>query len=299
LQQVLYISKVAYMEFRDYYRDLGVSKSDSEATIKKAYKKLAVKYHPDKNPENKEAEERFKKVSEAYNVLSNPERRLKYDQYGENWNYYKEAGNQSKEKQQESDFFGQNGFSEFFETFFNGNFRKSGRGAVRGSDYEGNLPVNLREAYQGVSKVFKVNGRPFNIKLKPGIEDGQVLRIAGKGGPGVNGGLNGDLFITIQIENDLVFERKQNDLYLDFHVPVYVLILGGKYSIETMKGSVNIDIPSETPNGKVFRLKNMGMPKYNKENEYGDLYAKVVAKLPMNLSDKEKQLVHQLAEIRN
>lgn len=282
------------MEFRDYYRDLGVSKSDSEATIKKAYKKLAVKYHPDKNPGNKEAEEQFKKISEAYNVLSNSDKRLQYDQYGENWNYYKEAGSQAKAKGQGSDFFGQNGFSDFFDTFFNGGSRKS----VRGTDYEGNLTVNLQEAFHGVTKTFTVNGRPFNIKLKPGITDGQTLKIAGRGGPGVNGGPNGDLFITIQVEKNSLFERKQDDLYLDFQVPVYTLILGGKHPIETMKGPVNIDIPMETPNGKVFRLRNLGMPKYNKENEYGDLYATVTAKIPTNLSEQEKGLIYQLAEIR-
>jgi len=287
------------MEFRDYYRDLVVSKYDSEATIKKAYKKLAVKYHPDKNPGNKEAEEQFKKISEAYNVLSNSDKRQQYDQYGANWNYYKEAGKEAKNKEQGSDSFGQNGFSDFFDTFFNGGFRKHGRGAVKGTDYEGNLVVNLREAYNGVSKVFTVNGKPFNIKLKPGIIDGQTLKIGGKGGPGINGGPSGDLYITIQVEKDLLFERKQDDLYLNFQVPVYTLILGGKHPVETMKGPVNIDIPLETPNGKVFRLRNMGMPKYNKENEYGDLYATVTAKIPTNLSEQEIGLIHQLAEIRN
>lgn len=290
------------MEFRDYYKELGLSKSASDDEIKKAYKKLAVKYHPDKNPGDKTAEEKFKTINEAYTVLSNPEKRQQYDQYGENWNYYKEAGNKSRQyndtKTHGYDFFGQGGFSDFFETFFGGGFKKSGKGAVRGTDYEGNLSVSLEEAYHGTSKTFKVNGRPYSIKLKPGILDGQTLKINGKGGPGVNGGPNGDLYITIQIESHQLYERQKNDLHIEFKVPVYTLILGGKYSVASMKGPVNIEIPAETPNGKIFRLKNLGMPVYSLENEFGDLYVKVNAEIPRNLSEEEKNLVHQLAEIR-
>lgn len=290
------------MEFRDYYKELGLSKSASDDEIKKAYKKLAVKYHPDKNPGDKAAEEKFKTINEAYTVLSNSDKRQQYDQYGENWNYYKEAGNKSRQyadtKAHGYDFFGQNGFSDFFETFFGSGFKRSGKGSVRGTDYEGNLGITLYEAYFGASKTFKVNGRPYSIKLKPGISDGKTLKIKEKGGPGVNGGPNGDLYITVQIENDPVYERKKDDLHIEFKIPVYTLILGGKYSVNTMKGPVNIDIPAETPNGKIFRLKNLGMPKYSLENEYGDLYVKVNAEIPRNLSEEEKNLIHQLAEIR-
>lgn len=290
------------MEFRDYYKELGLSKSATEDEIKKAYKKLAVKYHPDKNPGDKAAEEKFKTINEAYTVLSNPDKRQQYDQYGENWNYYKEAGNKSRQyadtKTHGYDFFGQNGFSDFFETFFGGGFKRSGKGAIRGTDYEGNLGVSLEEAYHGTTKTFKVNGRPYSIKLKPGISDGQTLKIKEKGGPGVNGGPNGDLYITVQIDVHPLYERKKDDLYIEFKVPVYTLILGGKFSVNTMKGSVNIDIPAETPNGKVFRLKNLGMPIYSHENEFGDMYVKVNAEIPRNLSEEEKNLVHQLAEIR-
>ncbi len=289
------------MQFRDYYQDLGVSRTSSEDEIKKAFKKLAVKYHPDKNPGNKEAEEKFKIINEAYTVLSDQEKRRQYDQYAENWKYYKEAGSRAnaESEQEEHDIFGQRGaFSDFFETFFGGGFKKGGRGGVRGTDYEGNMTITLREAFHGTSKLFKINERPYTIRLKPGIADGQTLKVNGSGGPGVYGGPNGDLYITVQIEPDPVFDRKGDDLYVDFHIPLYTLMLGGKKTLTTLKGPVAVDIPAETKNGKVLRLRNLGMPKYNMGDLHGDLYARIVADIPENLSEREKGLIYQLAEIR-
>ncbi len=289
------------MEFRDYYQDLEVPRSASEDEIKKAFKKLAVKYHPDKNPGDKEAEEKFKIINEANTVLSDPEKRRQYDQYAENWKYYKEAGTRANTESyaEEQEFFGQKGaFSDFFETFFGGGFKRGGRGGARGTDYEGNMTINLKEAYHGTTKLFKINERPYTIRLKPGIIDGQTLKVKGSGGPGVYGGPNGDLYITVQIEQDPAFERKGDDLYMDFNVPLYTLMLGGKKTLTVLKGSVTVDIPAETKNGKVLRLKGLGMPKYNQPDQYGDLYARIVADIPQNLSEEEKGLIHQLVEIR-
>jgi curved DNA-binding protein len=300
------------MEFKDYYAVLGVNKNAGEQEIKKAYKKLAVKFHPDKNPGNKNAEEKFKEISEAYTVLSDPEKRKKYDQYGNNWSFYEQAGNKAYEKAgtsgrspfTESDMhniFGQGGFSDFFETFFGTSYRKArgerGERGVRGTDFRAELEISFQEAYTGVRKQFMFNDKTNSINLKPGIQDGQTLKIPGKGGPGVHGGPAGDLYITIRVEEDKRFERKEDDLYQEVFIPLYTCILGGKADIPTPKGSVSVEISEGTQNNKTLRLKNLGMPKYKSPGSSGDMFVKVLVELPEKLSNEEKLLFRRLYDL--
>lgn len=305
------------MDYKDYYKILGISKQASQDEIKKAYRKLAVKYHPDKNPDNKEAEARFKEISEAYDVLGDPEKRQKYDALGANWKQYENmdfnGGPRGRQQRYEfeGDPFGGTGFSDFFDYFFSGSdfggmggeefggFRSGGRARPgKGTDYQGTFTLHLAEAYTGTSKILDVAGQQLRIKIKPGVKDGQQLRIKGKGGPGRNGGPNGDVLITLQVLSDDRFTRKGDDLYMDLPVDLYTAVLGGKITVSTMKGPVNLTIQEGTPNGKTLRLKDMGMPVYDKPGTYGNLFAKVQVQVPTNLSEREKELFRELAALR-
>jgi len=315
------------MEYKDYYKTLGVDKKATEEEIKKAYRKLAVKFHPDKNPGNKQAEEKFKEINEANAVLSDTEKRKKYDQFGENWQHYDQAGNSQRGKYSqgygsdsgnqftEEDFanmFGgsrgggsnNSGFSDFFDNLFGGGgFAGSTRGggrqrSAKGNDIEASLTINLEEAYHGEAKHFDLNGEEMSITLKPGIGDGQKLKLSGKGEK-VNGGVAGDLFITIKVKPDPRFERKGNDLYCDVPVSVYKAVLGGKEEVKTLKGTISINIPKGTQADKTLRLKGQGMPIYKQPGEFGDLYAKVKVIVPTDLSEPELKLFEELAKLRN
>jgi curved DNA-binding protein len=298
------------MNYKDYYKILGVGKTASADEIKKAFRKLAVKYHPDKNPGDKQAEEKFKEVNEANEVLGDPEKRKKYDELGENWQQYQQKGNRQEDfdwsqwqnsgrGQQQysySEGFGdEGGFSDFFESVFGGRFGggQSAR-AQKGSDYRAEAEISLEEAYNGTTRLMEVNGEKLQMKFKPGTKDGQTLRIKGKGGHGYNTGERGDIYVTIHIPPHPHFDRKENDLYCEAPIELYTAILGGKATIRTMKGMIKTDIPAETENGKVLRLKGMGMPVYGQENKFGDLYAKVKVILPKGLSQEEIELFQQL-----
>jgi curved DNA-binding protein len=298
------------MDYKDYYKILGVPKSATTEEIKKAFRKLAVKYHPDKNAGNKESEEKFKEISEANEVLSDPEKRKKYDTLGENWKQYQQQGSQQQEGfdwaryqntggQQRSysyssEDFGQGeNFSDFFESIFGGRYGGS-QSSQKGNDYRAEAEISLEEAYTGTFRVMEVNGEKLQMKFKPGINDGQELRIKGKGAPGINKGARGDIYITIHIPPHPHFERKGNDLYCETPVDLYTLMLGGKATIRTLKGTIKIDIPKETDNGKTLRLKGMGMPIFGKEDVFGDLYAKTKVVLPKNLTKEEINLFEQL-----
>lgn len=306
------------MNYRDYYTILGISKSASADEIKKAFRKLAVKYHPDKNPNNKTAEEKFKEINEAHEVLSDPGKRKKYDELGENWKQYQQQGGNtqdfdwSKWKSQgggtqqsysEEDLFGESGqFSDFFSSIFGaGGFQNRSKKprARKGNDLDAEMHISLEEAFQGGSRQLQVNGETLQMKVKPGVYEDQVLRLKEKGGPGVHGGPRGDIYIKVHIEKHPLYERIKDDLYCDIPVGLYTAILGGKTIIRTLKGIMKIDIPKETENGKVFRLKGLGMPKFGKENEFGDFYAKAKIILPKNLSEKEIKIFKELSSIKN
>jgi curved DNA-binding protein len=298
---------------KDYYKTLGVPKNASQDEIKKAYRKLAVKYHPDKNPNNKQAEEKFKEISEANDVLSDTEKRKKYDQFGEKWSNYEAAsgggrpgygprpgtGYTTMEEEDLRDLFGGGGFSDIFENIFGERKgkRSYGRQTFKGSDYNAVLEITLEEAYTGISKTFTVNGQTKSIKLKPGISNEQVLKLKGQGEPGIKGP-SGDLYLTIHITKNPFFERKGDDLYTDVNINLYTAVLGGKVEIKTLDGILKTEIPSGTQNDKILRLRGKGMPNYEQPTNYGDLYVKVKVEIPTNLSDKEIRLFKELHTLR-
>jgi len=288
------------MNYKDYYKILGLTKSATQEDIKKAFRKLAVKYHPDKNPGNKAAEEKFKEISEAHEVLGDAEKRKKYDELGENWQQYQGNAQQEnwgqgqRQRYSGGSSFEGGDFSDFFESVFGGGFGGGSRGAQKGSDYSADVQLSLEEAYKGTSRLLEVDGEKLQMKFKPGVKDGQSLRIRGKGGPGSNKGARGDIYVTVHVSEHPHFERKENNLHCEAPVDLYTLILGGKATIHTMKGMIKIDISKETENGKVLRLKGMGMPVFGSEKEFGDLYVKIKAVLPKNLSAEETELFQQL-----
>ena len=307
------------MEYKDYYKVLGVDKSATAETIKKAYRKLAVKYHPDKNPGNKAFEEKFKELSEANDVLSDPEKRKKYDELGENWNQYQnrgsgredfdwsqwQSGGPSQGRQQRSSGFGHQGgedFSDFFESIFGQGYSSQGgargRRAAAGEDYSAEAEVSLEESFAGCKRQLGVNGSLLEVTIPPGVKDGQTLRLKGQGGKGQNGGPDGNILITIHVPAHPAFRVEGNDLHGDAPVDLYTAILGGKALVRTLKGAIRIDIPAETENGKVLRLKGMGMPVFGKKKESGDLYLKLKVTLPQKLSEEEKELFKKLASVR-
>ena len=307
----LYLRK---MEYQDYYKILGLDKTASAEEIKKAYRKLAVKYHPDKNPGDKKAEDKFKEITEAYNVLSDPEKKKKYDELGDSWKYYQQqpgsagpggGGYYNRRSYsggggpQGYDYGEGGGFSDFFESVF-GNFAGFGggrrRSQMKGGDYQSTANITLEEAFHGITLQLNANGQKLNLKLKPGIADGQVLKMKDKGEPGMNGGPNGDLYITVNVQPHPRFERKGDDLYFDHELDVFTAMLGGKLSVNTIDKSLNINIPAGTDSNKTFRLKETGMPIYNNPRQRGDSYVRVTITVPKNLSEEDKQTLARMAK---
>jgi len=317
------------MEYKDYYKTLGISKDATQAEIKKQYRKLAVKYHPDKNPGNKQAEEKFKDLGEAYEVLSDPEKRNKYDTLGSNWKQYEQSGagpggadfaqwarqgaGRQYSRTYTSEDFGGADFSDFFNTFFGGGFgddfgeRLSGRGQRksqtrealrRGEDYEARLEITLEEAFQGSKRLLNIDGEKISITIPPGVGNGQILRVKGKGGKSRRGGESGNLYLHVEIIPNAKYERKENDLYTDLHISLYKVILGGEVPVNTLKGTFNMMILKETPNGKVLRMKGLGMPLYQKKGISGDLYVKIIVDIPQNLTQEEITLFRKLSSLR-
>ena len=285
------------MAYIDYYKALGVDKSATQDDIKKAFRKLARKYHPDLNPNDPSAKDKFQEINEANEVLSDPEKRKKYDEYGEHW---KHADEFEKQKQQygAGGFGGRTGgFSDFFEELFGhrGAGAGSRRGAgFRGQDYNAELQLSLREAAVTHKQVLNVNGKNIRITVPAGIANGQTIKLRGHGAPGVNGGPDGDLYITFIIPDDPVFKRLGNDLYVTAPLNLYTAVLGGEETVDTLDGKVKLKVKPETQNGTKVRLKGKGFPVYKEEGKFGDLIVTYNITIPTNLTEHQKELFRQL-----
>lgn len=299
------------MEFIDYYKVLEIGKDASQSDIKKAYRKLARKYHPDVNPNDQGAKIKFQRINEANEVLSDPEKRKKYDKYGKDWQHgeeYERARQQSYRQQRQnsgaSGFgstaggFAEDDFSDFFSSMFGGGGQSRSTAKFRGQDFNAELSLNLRDVYTTHKQTLTVNGKNIRITIPAGIENGQTIKIPRHGGPGVSGGPNGDLFITFNISNDSNFKREGNNLYTTVDLDLYKAILGGQITVDAFDGKVKLNINPETQNGTKVKLKGKGFPVYKKEGQFGDLIITFNITIPKTLSDKEKELFNELSKLR-
>jgi len=288
------------MEFIDYYKILGIDKNASEDEVKKAYRKLARKLHPDLNPDDKDAHHKFQQINEANEVLSDPGKRKKYDQYGKDWQHADQFEQQRRSQQQpgSQQFSGDNDrdFSSFFESMFGGTGRNS-QTKFRGQDYHAELQLDLTDVLQTHQQTLTVNGKNIRITIPAGIENGQVIKLKGYGAPGVNGGPAGDLYITFSITPHPRFKRTGNDLYTTASIDLYTALLGGETTIDTLNGKVKLTVKAITQNGTVIRLKGKGIPLYKKEGEAGDLYVTYEIKLPTHLTEQQKALFTELSKL--
>lgn len=303
------------MEFKDYYKILGVAKSSTPDEIKKAYRKLAKKYHPDSNTEDLDAEEKFKEISEAYAVLSDPQKRSKYDKLSSEYSSYSKQGKEedwfkdfgfssSRRSKGFADLFeNQRGFSDFFEAFMGAFKDQDNKGfwsrARKGNDYESSIKISLEEAFSGCEKELLVNKKRVKVSLKKGIASGQKLRLKNLGADGVYGGEKGDLFLNITINPHHIFSREGNDLTCNLYVDFYTAALGGKKMITTIDNkSVSVAIPPETDSGTTLRLKGLGMPVYESDGKLGDLLVNVIVVIPKKIGPEEKEYLKKAAAIR-
>jgi curved DNA-binding protein len=312
--------KGVVMDYQDYYEVLGVSRSADEQELKKAYRKLAQKYHPDRNPDDATAEEKFKQINEAYEVLKDPEKRQKYDQFGREWQRYQQAGNAAggfdwsqwggnpnvRFSGNMEDMFGsrgESGFSSFFEYLFGGGMggfqgaQSQRTMQQRGQDAETSVVISLYEAYHGGTRQLNKGGQLKEFKIPAGVKTGSKIRLSGEGHPGYGGA--GDLYIVVEVADDPTFERQGDNLYTTVDVPLYTAILGGKVGVQTMDGNVQLTIPAETQNGSKIRLRSKGMPQLKNPKEHGDLFVMVNVVLPQHLSDDEKELFVQLKNLQH
>jgi curved DNA-binding protein len=294
--------------FIDYYKILGLEKKASQEEIKKAYRRLARKLHPDLNPNDKDAKQKFQEINEANEVLSDPEKRKKYDQYGKDWQHADEFEKAQQYRQQPtspgghaysgSQFDGN--FSDFFESMFGNAASGSNRQVkFRGQDYNAELQLNLVDVYETQKQTLTVNGKNIRITIPAGIENGQTIKIAGHGGQGVNGGPDGDLYITFSIADHPDFKRSGNDLYTTATLGLYTAILGGEMILDTLNGKVKLKIRPETQNGSKIKLKGKGFPVYKQEGQFGDLYVTFHIKIPTNLTEKQKELFSELSKFKS
>ncbi|WP_069130532.1 DnaJ C-terminal domain-containing protein [Rhodohalobacter halophilus] len=328
------------MDYKDYYKTLGVSRDATQEEIKKKYRKMAAKFHPDKNPGNKRAEEKFKEIGEAYEVLKDPEKRKLYDQVGSDWKKYQQAGagaddfnwqqyaGQGGGRQRTNinmeDLFGGgqhssgagSPFSSFFETLFGGGqFGGNGgdpfgrqtsqtysgarsRRQSRVADTEAQINVDLADVIRGVEKQLRIGSEKMKVKIPAGIEDGKRLKLKGKGKPG-HGGVKGDLYLKININEPDGYERKGKDIIQTVEVPVYQAALGGELTVQTLDGKVKLNIPPETQNGSMFRLAGRGLPEFNNPGKRGNYFIKISLRIPEKLSSEEKKLYKKLSELRS
>jgi curved DNA-binding protein len=309
------------MAYTDYYKILGIAKTASEEDIKKAYRKLARKLHPDLNPNDKEANKKFQQINEANEVLSDPEKRKKYDhygeQYGENWENAeqfekaRQSGAYAGERRSGqsanpfSDFgsgedFSDGQYSDFFEQMFGSGARGSGsrNTKFRGQDYQAELHLSLRDAAKTHTQTLTVNEKNIRITIPAGVEDGQVIRLKNHGAPGVNGGPQGDLYITFRIAPDAVFKRVGIDLYINLNIDLYTAVLGGEVMVETLDGTIKLKVKPETQNGTKSRLKGKGFPVYKKEGSFGDLFVTYNILIPQHLTPRQKELFTELSKLK-
>ncbi|MFZ6053494.1 DnaJ C-terminal domain-containing protein [Halocola ammonii] len=306
------------MEFIDYYKILGVDKNATAEQIKKAYRKKARKLHPDVNPDNPEAKKKFQQLNEAHAVLSDPEKRKKYDKYGKDWKHGEEyekyqraqqrqGGQQSGRAYTYSGDFGGEDFSDFSDFFssmfggqsgFTGGSRRSRNTRFRGQDFHSEVELTLEQAYTTHKQTFTVNGKNIRITIPAGVEDGQTIKLSGYGGEGTNGGPKGDLYIKFRIPNNERFKRVGNDLYTTKSIDLYTAVLGGEITIDTMSGAIKLKVKPGTQNNTKVRLKGKGFPVYKKEGQFGDLYVTYQVEIPKTLSSREKELFTELANLK-
>jgi curved DNA-binding protein len=291
----------------DYYKILGVDKNATQEEIKKAYRKLARKHHPDLNPNDKDAKSKFQQINEANEVLNDLTKRKKYDQYGKDWQHADQFEKAQQNQKQPSgsyrtEYSGsqfEGDFSDFFESMFGGTTRtgRSRQAKYRGEDLSAEIQLNLTDAYETHKQTLIVNGKKIRITIPAGIENGQTIKIAGHGGPGINGGPNGDLYITFLIANHPRFKRLGNDLYTTADLDLYTAVLGGEITLDTLNGKVKLKVKPETQNGSKIKLKEKGFPVYKEEEQFGDLYVTYSIVIPRNLTKKQKELFAELSEL--
>ena len=298
------------MEYKDYYKVLGVERNTDEKAIKRAYRKLAVRYHPDKNPGDKGAEERFKEINEAYEVLGDAAKRAKYDQLGASYDAWQRTGGRPGgfdwtqwmgempggmrvEVGDLDDLFG-GGFSDFFQAIFGGSPARgpAGRARSRGRDLEQPVAISLQEAFSGTTRELRRNGRKLEVRIPPGARSGTRVRVSGQGEAG------GDLFLLIDVAPDPRFTRDGDDLHAQVDVDLYTAVLGGEIELPTPGGQVVLTIPAGSQPGATFRLKGRGLPGLQQPSRKGDLFAHLQIQLPRSLSTEEKDLFKKLASLR-
>ena len=312
------------MEYKDYYKILGVEKDANEKEIKKAFRKLARQHHPDVNPDDPKAEERFKEINEAYEVLSDPDKRGKYDRLGSDWRSWQRSGQPGDfdwgqytagrpgdrvhvrygtPEDLQDIFGGGSPFSDFFGQIFGGMGGAPGAGGYqyqmrpqRGRDYEQAIEISLQEAYRGTARVLQRDGQRLEIQIPAGAKTGTRVRVSGEGGAGAAGGPAGDLYLRVTVQPDPRFERRSDDLYTTVNADLYTMVLGGEIKVPTMTGEVALTVPAGTQNGRTFRLRGKGMPRLRNPEQHGDLYAKVEVQLPTRLSDQQRELFEELRQ---
>lgn len=298
------------MEFIDYYKLLELDKSASQSDIKKAYRRLARKYHPDLNPNDKEAQLRFQQINEANEVLSDPEKRKKYDEYGKDWKHAEQFEEAKRQQAASGGGFGGSGqsysysgsfdddtFSDFFEQMFGGRARARGShrgGHFKGQDYNAELQLRLSDVYGSQKHTLTVNGKNIRLTIPAGVENGQTIKIKGHGGPGVQGGPKGDLYITFNILNDTRFRREKENLYISQEIDLSTAVLGGEIRVKTFDGEVKLKVKPGTQNDSKVKLKGKGFPKYKKPNQFGDLYVTYKVKMPQKLNSRQRELFEEL-----
>ena len=317
------------MDYKDYYKVLGVEKSATQDEIKSAYRKLAKKFHPDKNPGDKEAEEKFKEINEAHEVLSDVEKKARYDQIGNSYSSWQQAGGapgsfrwedlfggnytggaQHVDERDMGDMFGEaGGFSDFFRAFFGGGgARRTGARPrayqqqypqqTQPSNYQQEMTISLYEAFHGTNRILQIGGEKIEVKIPAGAKTGTKVRVSGVG-PANARGQKGDLYLLIRVGVDNRFQREGDDLHTRVNVDLSTAVLGGEVEVETMDGKVSLKIPAGTQSEQKMRLRNKGMPLLKKKGKFGDLIATVHVRIPKQLSDKEKKLFEQLKDLRS